>query len=305
MKLITLGTSGAMPTLKRSLSSTVLVLDKEYVMVDCGEGTQFRFMQAGLKWNKPLTILITHLHSDHILGIVGLLQSMDLMGRKAPVNIFGMKGIEAFIRDVGKHTSIKFDYDFKVVDLEAGDTVSFSNDWKADTCQTVHQVPSIAFRIVLPDKEGKLDIEKCKELGIPDNSAALGQLKSGNDVQITTVNGEVKLVKSSDVVGPKQKGKIISFSGDTRPTELLKLFYTDSDYLVHEATFLQDEKDLAIKAKHSTALEAAYIGLRAGVGHTILNHFSARHPSGQVFYDEASKVNRNIIVARDLMEIEL
>jgi len=117
LKLVYLGTSGAMPTIKRGLSSTVLVLDKEYIMVDCGDGTCRQYLKSNLKWNKPLTILITHMHSDHTMGILGLLQSMDLMGRKEPITIYGVEGIEQFVLDVHRGVQTKFGFVFSVQEL--------------------------------------------------------------------------------------------------------------------------------------------------------------------------------------------
>lgn len=301
MKLVYLGTSGAMPTIKRGLSSTVLVLDKEYIMVDCGEGTTRQFLKSNLKWNKPMTILITHLHSDHVMGLFGLLQSMDLMGRTAKVDIYGVKGIESFVTRVNRSVNFRFEYDVNVIELKDGDTITHKG-FNVKTCKSKHQVISLAYRIELPDKEGTLDIDKALQLGIPKNSPLLGELKRGKDVRIPEID---KTIYSKDVVGKPTKGLIICFSGDTSPTDYLREFYKDADYLIHESTFLENEKDLASRTKHSTAYEAAFIANRAGVKHTILNHFSARYPTTKEFYEEAEKVNPNVICAKDFMEVDL
>ena len=308
MKLVYLGTSGAMPTIKRGLSSTVLVLDKEYIMVDCGEGTTRQFLKSNLKWNKPMTILITHMHSDHVMGLFGLLQSMDLMGRTSRVDIYGVVGIEAFTHSVNRAVNFKFGFDLNVHELIYGDTIT-KKGFNVKTCKSKHQVPSLAYRIELPDKEGKLDIEKCKQLGVPENSPYLGKLKKGEDVIIKSLSAGFNTypfeIKSKDVVGKPQKGLVICFSGDTRPTEDLEEFYAGADYVTHESTFLEDEQEIAIKTKHSTAYEAGFTTNKAGVKHLILNHFSARHPTTKGFYEEASQVHSNVTCAKDLMEIEL
>jgi len=303
MKLVYLGTSGAMPTIKRGLSSTVLVLDKEYIMVDCGEGTTRQFLKSNLKWNKPITILITHMHSDHIMGLFGLLQSMDLMGRTAKVDIYGVVGIEAFTHSVNRAVNFKFGFDLNIHELISGDTITHKG-FNVKTCKSKHQIPSLAYRIELPDKEGKLDINRAIQLGIPKNSPLLGRLKKGEDVEVVTKKG-IEIVYSLDVVGEPTKGLVICFSGDTRPIEELGEFYKGADYLTHESTFLEEEKDYAFKTKHSTAYEAGFISKRAGVKHLILNHFSARYPITKGFYEEASEVNPNVTCAKDLMEIEL
>ncbi len=305
MKLVYLGTSGAMPTIKRGLSSTVLVLDKEYIMVDCGEGTTRQFLKSNLKWNKPLTILITHMHSDHIMGLFGLLQSMDLMGRSEKVTIWGVKGIKTFTESVNRAVNFKFEFDVVVHEVEAGDTiVGWTNGIKITTCKSKHQVPSLAYRIELPYKEGALDADKAFELGVPKNSPLLGKLKRGDDIEIVTKKG-IKTIYSKDVVGESTKGLVICFSGDTRPTNDLEEFYRGADYLTHDATFLEDEQELADKTKHSTAYEAGFIAIKAGVKHLILNHFSARYATTKGFYEEAIKAHPDVTCAKDLMEIEL
>lgn len=303
MKLVYLGTSGAMPTIKRGLSSTVLVLDKEYIMVDCGEGTTRQFLKSNLKWNKPMTILITHMHSDHVMGLFGLLQSMDLMGRTAKVDIYGVRGIETFTHSVNRAVNFKFGFDLNIHELRAGDTITHKG-FDVTTCKSKHQIPSLAYRIELPDKEGHLNIEKCLELGIDKNSKLLGELKSGKDVELSYAVGS-KTIYSKDVVGEPEKGKVICFSGDTRPTEELGEFYKGADYLTHESTFQEDEQELAQKTKHSTSYEAGFIASKNGVKHLILNHFSARHPITEGFYEEAKQIHSNVVCSKDLMEIEL
>lgn len=307
MKLVTLGTSGAMPTKDRSLACTVLDLEREYVMVDCGEGTTRQYLQTDLKWGKPLTILITHMHSDHISGLLGFLQSMDLQSRTAPVTIIGIKGIERYLLQAHRNQQVKFGYEFDIMEFEEGEVyVNKHIGFSIRACKSSHSIkPSLAYRIELADKEGELDIDKCVEFGVPKNSPLLGKLKSGEDIVISDGGMEEIVVKSKDVVGESQKGLVICFSGDTRPTDKLKEFYQDADYLVHEATFLEEEKAIALKVKHSTAHEAGLISKQANVKHTILNHLSARQASPTPLLEEASKVNPNIIIAKDFMEIEL
>ena len=302
MKLVYLGTSGAMPQVHRGLSSTVLTLDKEYLMVDCGDGNCRQYLKSNLKWNKPLTILVTHPHSDHTIGILGLLQSMDLMGRTAPVKIYGYKGIKEFITALHRGHGVKFGFEFEINEVEDDDLFSPNGTYDVYCCENQHTIkPSLAYRITLPAKDGVLNIDKCIELGVPRNSPLLGRLKRGEDVVLDNGNK----VLSAMVVGKQQHGKVICFSGDTRPTDKLKAFYKDADYLTHEASFLKDELDLAIKTGHSTAYEAGLIANQAGVKHLILNHFSARHPDTQEILEDASKVHPRVVCAKDFMEIEL
>lgn len=301
MKIITLGTSGAMPTIERGLSCTVLVLDREYIMVDCGDGTCRQYLKSNLKWNKPLTILITHMHSDHTMGILGLLQSMDLMGRSEPIKIYGVRGIKRFIETVNRSVNFKLGFDFEVIEVTENDTI-IGDSFTVTCCKTKHQVPSLAYRVTLPNKDGALDINKAVELGVPKNSPLLGDLKRGKD--ITLNNG--KIVVSSDVVGNPQKGKVIGFSGDTRPVDTLIPFFKDADYVLYETTFRSDELELAIKAKHSTAQEAGKLAQAAGIKTLLCNHFSARHANTDGFKQDVKEhFGGKVIISKDFMEVRL
>lgn len=305
-KLVFLGTSGAMPTIERGLSCTVLVLEKEYIMVDCGDGTGRQYEISHLKWNKPMTVLITHMHLDHISGLLALFQSMDLKGRTEPITVYGIRGIRKYIEDCNRSVNFKFGFEFEIIELDEREynTITLKSGVNITTCKTKHQCPSIAYRVELPDKEGTLDIDLCKEFGVPEKSPLLGKLKRGEDVEFKH-NGYLTTVRSKDVVGKKQKGLTIAFSGDTRPIDTLIPFFSEVDYLLYESTFLEDEQELAIKAKHSTAKEAGMLADASNVKTLLLNHFSARHTNTKGFYEDASKHHHNVIVTRDFLEIEL
>jgi len=302
LKLVYLGTSGAMPAVERGLSCTVLAMDKEYIMVDCGDGSCRQYVKSNLKWNKPMTILFTHMHSDHTIGILGLLQSMDLVGRTEPVTIYGIGGISKFITQLHRNQQVKFGYDFNVIDIDEDFDLHLKSGVRIQTCKTKHSIkPSLAYKITLPDKEGTLGIDRCIQLGVTKNSPLLGMLKKGENVE--TGKG---LVLSKDVVGKPTKGKVIGFSGDTRPTPELTAFFKGADFLTYETTFRSDELSLAIKAKHSTAEEAGKLAQEAGVGTLLCNHFSARHANVDGFKTDIKEhYGGRVILTKDFLEVDL
>ncbi len=308
-KLVYLGTSGAMPTKDRGLSCTVLTLDREYVMVDCGDGSCRQYLMSNLKWNKPLTILITHMHSDHTMGIMGLLQSMDLMGRTEPVTIYGIRGLRKFVYDLHRGANFKFGFDFEVNELDERTDNEFTigrSGATVTTCKTKHQVPSLAYKITLPEKEGELDAELAHELGVPQRSPLLGKLKRGEDITFENSKGETIGIRSSEVVGDKQRGLIIGFSGDTRPIPELIPFFENADYLTFETTFRNDELELAKKAKHSTAEEVGELCTKANVRTLLCNHFSARHSNVDGFKEDIEgEFAGKIILTKDFLEVNL
>lgn len=306
MKIVYLGTSAAMPTRYRGLSSQVLVLGNEYIVVDAGDGTGRQYIKSELKHNKPMTVLITHLHSDHISGLLPLLQTMDMGGRTEPITVYGVRGTKRYIEAVYRSGNFKFNFEFKIHDLDERETntILLKSGVMIATCKTSHRVPSMAFRIRLPDRAGKLDIERCLQLGVPNNSPLLGKLKSGETVEVSNETG-VQYITSEHVVGKPQKGLVIGFSGDTRPIDPLIPFFKDTDFLTFESTYLDEEKEKAVSRRHTTAAEAGQLAQTANVKILILTHFSARHTTTEGFYDEASEFHRNVKVAKDFMEIEL
>jgi len=309
MKLVYLGTSAAMPTIERGLSCTVLAMDHHYVMVDCGDGSCRQFLKSNLKWNKPMTILITHMHTDHTMGLLGVLLSMDLSGRTAPLDIYGVTGIKQFLHDVKQSANLNVNFPVTVTEVRHGDKIK-CDGFTIETCAGQHQVPVLAYKITLPERAGALDIDKCRVFGVPDNSPLLGKLKRGEDVTFDVPDnslGVKKLtVKSKDVVGPSQKGLVICFSGDTRPTEQLGRFFKDADYLTHETTFRTDEIELAKTAKHSTAEEVGFLCEEYGIKTLLANHFSARHATTEGFYKDIKKhYHGNTIITKDFLEVEL
>lgn len=303
-KLVYLGTSGAMPTKDRGLSCTVLALDREYIMVDCGDGSCRQYVSSNLKWNKPLTIFITHMHSDHTMGIMGLLQSMDLQGRTEPVLIYGVKGLRKFVMDLHRGANFKFGFDFEILEIDHTSVIK-TKAFKVECCKTKHQVPSLAYKVTLPEKEGKLDVELAHELGVPDRSPLLGKLKRGEDVTFEK-NGVTIGIRSNEVVGDKQRGLVIGFSGDTRPIPELIPFFEHTDYLTFETTFRTDELELAKKAKHSTAEEVGELCTKANVRVLLANHFSARHADVSGFKtDIESEFAGKVILTKDFLEVDL
>ncbi|MED5542584.1 MAG: MBL fold metallo-hydrolase, partial [Thermoproteota archaeon] len=141
--------------------------------------------------------------------------------------------------------------------------------------------------------------EKAKELEIPEGKL-WQELQNGNSIEI---NG--KKIDSSQVTGEKRPGKKIGISGDTRPTQKLKEFFENSDYLSFDCTFSYELKDRAIETNHSTAKEAAELAKDANVKNLILTHFSARYSDESVLIDEAKQTHNSVIAAKDLLEIDV
>ena len=298
MKLVFLGTSGAMPTIQRGLSCTCLVKDNEVLMFDAGEGAQISYLKSGLPWNKKMKIFVTHLHGDHCIGILGLLQSMNLQNRTEPLEIFGPEGIDEFIAANIKILNFGLSFPVLITKINEGMLVDGKN-YSIFASDAKHGIPAFSFRFDEKDKPGEFFPEKAKALGIPEGKL-WHELQIGNSVEI-----DGKKIVPSQVTGEKRSGRKIGISGDTRPTDKLVEFFKNCDYLSFDSTFADELKKKAVEANHSTAKEAAELAEKANVSTLILTHFSARYNDESVLLKEAKEIHSNTITAKDLLEINI
>ena len=298
MKLVYLGTSAAAPTVERSLTCICLVRKNEVLMFDAGEGAQIAYLKASLPWNKKMKIFVTHLHGDHCLGILGLLQTMSLQKRTEGVEIYGPAGIEEFITANIKVLNFGLPFPVFITIVNEGNVVS-EKDYQVKCCDAQHGISAFSYCFEENERSGVFYPDKAKELGIPEGKL-WQELQNGNSIE---VNG--KKIKSSQVTGEKRLGKKIGISGDTRPTKKLEEFFKNSDYLSFDCTFSFDLKDRAIETNHSTAKEAADLAKNANVKNLILTHFSARYNDESLLLDEAKQIHESVIAAKDLLEIEI
>ena len=298
MKLVYLGTSAAAPTPERSLTCICLVRENEVLMFDAGEGAQVAYLKAGLPWNKKMKIFVTHLHGDHCLGILGLLQTMSMQKRTESLEIYGPAGIEEFITANIKVLNFGLPFPVFIKIVEEGNVVN-EKKYQISCCEAQHGIPAFSYCFEENERSGVFYPEKAKELGIPEGKM-WQELQNGNSVEVDGVK-----IDSSQVTGDKRPGKKIGISGDTRPTEKLQNFFTNSDYLSFDCTFSFDLKDRAIETNHGTAKEAAELAKNANVKNLILTHFSARYSDESVLLDEAKQIHESVIAAKDLLEIEI
>ena len=298
MKLVFLGTSAAQPTENRGLSCICLERNGEILMFDAGEAAQISYMKSGLGWNKKMKLFVTHLHGDHCVGILGILQTMSMQNRTETLEIFGPSGIEEFI--AANIKVLNFGLSFPVLITIINEGKIFENDvYSINVCKANHSVAAFSYLFEEKDKAGRFDLEKARELGIPEGRL-WSKLQNGNEV---TING--KTIKPNQVLGVKRPGKKIGISGDTMPTKSLEIFFEYCDYLVFDSTFLDKEKQKAVETCHSTAKQAATLGKNAKVKNLILTHFSARYKDEIGHRKEALEIHNSVITAKDLLEIKI
>jgi len=298
MKLVFLGTSASQPTENRGLSCICLERDGEILMFDAGEAAQISYMKSGLGWNKKMKMFVTHLHGDHCVGILGLLQTMSMQKRTETLEIFGPSGIDEFI--AANIKILNFGLSFPVLITIIKEGKIFENEkYSMYVCKANHSVTAFSYLFEEKDKPGRFNVEKAKELDIPEGEL-WNKLQNGNEITINE-----KVIKPEQVLGEKRPGKKIGISGDTMPTKELEKFFKECDYLVFDSTFVDEEKQRAEETCHSTAKQAATLGKNAKVKNLILTHFSARYKDEVRHLKEAEEIHNSVTTARDLLEIEI
>ena len=298
MKLVFLGTSAAQPTEKRGLSCICLEKEGEILMFDAGEAAQIAYMKSGLGWNKKMKLFVTHLHGDHCVGILGLLQTMSMQNRTESLEIFGPKGIDEFL--AANIKVLNFGLPFSILINIINEGKIFENKkYTIHTAKANHSITAFSYLFDEKDKPGRFNVAEAKELGIPEGEL-WNKLQNGEEIEH---NGEK--IKPEQVLGEKRPGKKIGISGDTMPTKKLEEFFQGCDYLVFDSTFIEKEKERALDTCHSTAKQAAELGKNAKVKNLILTHFSARYKDEIEHKSEAEKIHDSVITAKDLLEVEI
>ena len=298
VRLVFLGTSGSMPTDDRGSSSAVLKLGRDLVMFDCGEGTQRQMVRARVGFRRNMILLVSHLHGDHVLGIPGLLQTMSLLRRERRLDIYGPAGIvdyvKAFTESLGGPT-------FPVIlhELQEPGVIHEDERIQIVAAKSHHIVEGWSYGVFEKSRPGRFHPDKARALGVPEGRL-WHALQHGLEV---TVEG--RIIKPEQVTEPPRRGRRVVCSGDTRPTRELVELARGADVLVHEATFAEELKERAVEDGHSTAAEAAETAREAGVRTLVLTHVSSRYPDPGVLLGEAEKVFRSVVVAEDLMELEV
>jgi len=295
MRAVFLGTGGTYPCTERNVTAVAVQIDKDVLLFDCGEGTQRQFMKSNVSFMSTRWIFITHYHGDHFLGLPGLIQSMNLNGRKQPIDIYGPKGTKELMRFLLTAGYFSPGYEICVHDVEPKDKIRF-NGFSVVVARADHTVPSLAYAVIEDDRPGRFDTEKAKRLKVPPGPL-FRQLQRGEEVVV----GE-RTVRPSQVLGPSRKGRKIVYSGDTRPCKEVIELAKDSDLLIHDATLLSSEEVLADDFGHSTALEAAQVAKESNVRMLALMHFSPRYKDAQVLTEEAKSCFPEVFAPSDLQE---
>ena len=295
-----LGTSASRPTVERNVSSIAIVREGETLMFDCGEGTQRQMMRYGISFALS-RIFFTHMHADHMLGVIGLCRTLALGGRIEPMHLFGPPGSDDLLHRAIRLGTDKQPFPIEVTEIKPGDAIEHEQ-YTLATFPVDHAGKSaMGYALVERERLGRFDPSAARAMGIPEGPM-WGALHRGKPV--TLPDGRV--VTADSLVGPSRPGRRVVLTGDSRPCEATIAAAGNADLLVHEATFSDEEAPRALETGHSTAREAAEVAAKAGVKRLLLTHFSARYTRDATELEkEARAVFAETYIARDGMELEI
>jgi len=298
-----LGTAALMPIPDRALTAATLTCGGRTILFDCGEGTQTAARRAGVSLMKADVIALTHYHGDHIFGLPGLIQTMEVSGRTLPLTLVGPEGLRAAMRpilELAGHTG----YPVRLAELPAGGVPmrELAQGWPAQArltpIPTEHRVVSQGYAFTL-GRIGKFLPERARALGVPVN--LWGRLQMGQCVQAGDAT-----VRPADVLGPLRKGLKFVFTGDTALCDSLVDGAVGADLMICEATYGEDDQaSMARDYGHMNFAQAAQAARRAGAGRLWLAHYSQMVEDPLAYLSNATRIFEHAACGEDGMSTTL
>lgn len=273
--------------------------DKQY-MIDCGEGTQIRMRQMNLKTNRLGHIFISHLHGDHVFGLIGLISSFGMLNRTADLHIHSPLGLEQVLT-----TQLQFfcdDLPFKVLfhafDTKKNELIFEDRSVQVFSIPLKHRVPTSGFLFQEKPRDRHIKRDMIDFYQVP--TWRIPKIKQGDDF----ITNEGETIPNERLTTQPETPKRFAYCSDTAYSDKIIPIIAKVDLLFHEATFMSDEAVRAKSTMHSTAHQAATIALKANVKQLVIGHFSARYANKNGLLHEAKAVFENTILAEDMKIIE-
>lgn len=299
MRVIILGSGGSLPTPRRNLPAICILREGEMMLFDCGEGTQTQIMRKGVGFGRLTRIFISHIHGDHLSGLIGLLMTLTLLGHEHPVTVYGPPEIEAFIESLRSTIRLRCDFGLKFEKIRPGVFVE-EKEYTIEAAEVNHSVTCYAFALRERLRPGRFNVEKAEELGIPEGPL-YSRLQQGESVTLD----DGRVVEPGEILGPPRPGRSVAYVTDTLYMPSLAGFCRGADLLLHEGMFTDDMEEEARYRKHCTASQAAAFAREAEVKRLVLIHISPRYWRRRELREEAQRIFPDTEVAKDLMEVEI
>ena len=270
-------------------------------MVDCGEGTQAQVRRSHINFSKLQAVFISHIHGDHVFGLMGMISTFGLQGRTAPLHVYAPEGYEALFHAEMQMFCSTIDYEvfFHPVDTSVRQVIFEDRSLTVETIPLKHRMPCAGF--LFKEKQGERHINpKALEFyNVP--RSQINNLRAGLDW--TSHEGEV--IPNDKLTTPPDPVRSYAYCSDTRYMQSLGKDLSGVTMLYHEATYGEDMKDNAVKYMHSTACEAALTAKAAGAGKLLLGHYSQRYSDEKPLLNEAKQVFENTLLSNEGMTIDV
>ncbi|GAA4339886.1 ribonuclease Z [Flaviaesturariibacter amylovorans] len=286
-----LGNNSAVPAFNRHPTSQVVTHDGTNYLVDCGEGTQIQMIKYKIRRGKITHIFISHLHGDHYFGLIGLINSFNLLSHKQELHIFAPAPLQEIIEMQLRVADSQLCYPLQFHTLSGPGVLVDNEKIRISAFKVTHRIETYGF--LFEEKEGKrkLQIDLVRQLRIP--LSFYSSLQAGLDY--ITPRGEV--IRNDSVTAAPGKGKRYAFCADTKYDEGILPHIEGCDLIYHETTYLDNMRDKADLRFHSTTKQAAEIARRAHVGKLLIGHFSSKYAELDQFLLEAREVFSNTELA--------
>jgi ribonuclease Z len=295
-----LGTGSGTPSLERNLACVAVQRQGELFLFDCGEAAQIQYRRAGLGFAPLKAIAVSHLHGDHITGLMGLLMSLQMADRQEPLDLYGPPGLGEYVRCNKKALQTHFGYRINLREESGAATFRETEAYTLTAAPLDHRQLCLGFRLEERDRPGRFDLGTARGLGIPEGPL-FGKLQRGEAV--TLENG--RTITPDQVLGPARPGAVLAYCTDTRPCEAAIELARGADLLIYEGTFDADMPDEARRKGHSTVADAARVAEAAGVRRLVITHLSPRYLDVAPLLAQARSIFPETRIARDLLRVEV
>lgn len=296
-----LGSNSAIPTVRRNPTAQIVNIHEQLFLVDCAEGTQLQLRRQRIRMQRINHIFISHLHGDHYFGLIGLLFTLHLMGRKKTLHLYGQKDLWQILESqiVVSDSKLQYEIDFHPLRYDQQEIIFENDDMEISSFPLVHSIPTCGF--LFREKQGRKRLHRdvLKNDNIP--ISAYGDIKDGFDYILP--DGTVLKNETITIAAPEARA--YAFCSDTAYYEPLVDIVQGVDLLYHESTFMHDMARIAAEKFHATSVEAANIAKKAQVGKLLLGHFSARYHDLTPMLEEAKRIFPETALANDGNQFEL
>lgn len=292
MKVIILGNNSALPAFGRHPTAQMVSVFGEDILLDCGESTQVQMQRHGVRWRNLNHIFISHLHGDHYFGLPGLVNSMSLLGRVAPLHLYAPAPIEQMLEDIMKWSDTELSYPLYFHPLQEGSELLVDNNtFKVTSFPVEHRIPCHGFLIESKNRGRKILPVQCRDYEVP--RYYYDKLKQGEDYE----RQDGTVIKNEELTTEGPPTKKYAYCADTIYTESFLPYIMGADTIYHECTYLHNDVEKATARYHSTAIQAAEIAKKAGAKQLLLGHFSSKYRDLSQFRAEAQTVFENTLVS--------